>query len=192
MRPPVSVSGVLKTRRNVISFELETRECIRGCDGSVGGLRLSHTHQRETSMAQAKHGDTVRVHYHGTLEDGTVFSSTYEEQEPFEFTIGKESVLPLFEEAVIGLNEGESVTISIQPKDGYGEHKQEFVFAMDRKQAPEDLRLEVGKRLQIRSNEGRTAIATITAITDDTVVLDANDPLAGRTLNFKIELLQIV
>jgi len=143
-------------------------------------------------MAQAKHGDTVRVHYHGTLEDGTVFSSTYEEQEPFEFTIGKESVLPLFEEAVIGLNEGESVTISIQPKDGYGEHKQEFVFAMDRKQAPEDLRLEVGKRLQIRSNEGRTAIATITAITDDTVVLDANDPLAGRTLNFKIELLQIV
>ncbi|MCU0574304.1 MAG: FKBP-type peptidyl-prolyl cis-trans isomerase [Syntrophobacteraceae bacterium] len=143
-------------------------------------------------MAQAKHGDTVRVHYHGTLEDGTVFSSTYEEQEPFEFTLGKEGVLPLFEEAVIGLNEGETVNISIQPKDGYGEHKQEFVFAMDRKQAPEDLKLEVGKRLQIRSNEGKTAIATITAITDDTVVLDANDPLAGRTLSFKIELLQIV
>jgi FKBP-type peptidyl-prolyl cis-trans isomerase 2 len=143
-------------------------------------------------MAQAKHGDTVRVHYHGTLDDGTVFSSTYEEQEPFEFTIGKESVLPLFEEAVIGLNEGETATISILPKDGYGEHKQEFVFAMDRKQAPEDLKLEVGKRLQIRSNEGKTAIATIMAITDDTVVLDANDPLAGRTLNFKIELLQIV
>lgn len=143
-------------------------------------------------MAQAKHGDTVRVHYHGTLDDGTVFSSTYEEQEPFEFTIGKESVLPLFEEAVIGLNEGETATVSILPRDGYGEHKQEFVFAMDRKQAPEDLKLEVGKRLQIRSNEGKTAIATIMAITDDTVVLDANDPLAGRTLNFKIELLQIV
>lgn len=143
-------------------------------------------------MAQAKHGDTVRVHYHGTLEDGTVFSSTYEEEEPFEFTIGKESVLPLFEEAIIGLNEGESVNISIAPKDAYGEHKQEFVFAMDRKQAPEHLHLEVGKRLQIRSNEGRTAIATITAITDDTVVLDANDPLAGRTLNFRIELLQIL
>lgn len=143
-------------------------------------------------MAQAKLGDTVRVHYHGTLEDGTVFSSTYEEQEPFEFTLGRESVLPLFEEAVIGLNEGETATISIQPRDGYGEHKQEFVFAMDRKQAPEGLKLEVGKRLQIRSEEGRTAVATITAVTDDTVVLDANDPLAGRTLSFKIELLQIL
>jgi peptidylprolyl isomerase len=143
-------------------------------------------------MAQAKLGDTVRVHYHGTLEDGTVFSSTYEEKEPFEFTLGKESVLPLFEEAVMGLSEGETVSITIGPGDGYGEHKQEFVFAMDRKQTPEHLELEVGKRLQIRSNEGRTAIATITAITDDTVVLDANDPLAGRTLNFQIELLQIV
>lgn len=143
-------------------------------------------------MAQAKLGDTVRVHYHGTLEDGTVFSSTYEEQEPFEFTLGRESVLPLFEEAVIGLNEGETATISIQPRDGYGEHKQEFVFAMDRKQAPEGLKLEVGKRLQVRSEEGRTAVATITAVTDDTVVLDANDPLAGRTLSFKIELLQIL
>lgn len=143
-------------------------------------------------MAQAKLGDTVRVHYHGTLEDGTVFSSTYEEEEPFEFTLGRESVLPLFEEAVIGLNEGETATISIQPRDGYGEHKQEFVFAMDRKQAPEGLKLEVGKRLQIRSQEGRTAVATITAVTDDTVVLDANDPLAGRTLSFKIELLQIL
>jgi len=138
-------------------------------------------------MAQAKHGDRVRVHYHGTLEDGTVFSSTYEEQEPFEFTIGKESVLPLFEEAVIGLKEGEIVNISIEPKDGYGEHRQEFVFAMDRKQAPEHLKLEVGKKLQIRSNEGKTAVATIMAVTDDTVILDANDPLAGRTLNFKIE-----
>ncbi len=143
-------------------------------------------------MAQAKHGDRVRVHYHGTLEDGTVFSSTYEEREPFEFTIGKESVLPLFEEAVIGLKEGEIVNISIEPKDAYGEHRQEFVFAMDRKQAPEHLKLEVGKKLQIRSNEGKTAVATIMAVTDDTVILDANDPLAGRTLNFKIELLEIL
>jgi FKBP-type peptidyl-prolyl cis-trans isomerase 2 len=143
-------------------------------------------------MAQAKLGDTVRVHYHGTLEDGTVFSSTYEEKEPFEFTIGKQSVLPLFEGAVIGMNEGETANISISPEDGYGEHKKEFVFAMDKKQAPEKLKLEVGKRLQIHSNDGKSAIATITAITEDSVILDANDPLAGKMLKFQIELIKVL
>ena len=67
-------------------------------------------------MAQAKRGDSVKVHYHGTLEDGTVFSSTYEENEPFEFTIGSESVLPNFENAIIGMNEGEKRTVSIPPQ----------------------------------------------------------------------------
>jgi peptidylprolyl isomerase len=150
------------------------------------------THERGTFMAQAKHGDTVRVHYHGTLEDGTVFSSTYEEEEPFEFTIGKESVLPSFEEALIGMQEGDTATVSVAPEDGYGQHKREFVFAMDRKQAPADLKLEVGKRLQVRSNEGKMALAVITAITEDSIILDANDPLAGKTLNFKIELIKIL
>ena len=143
-------------------------------------------------MAQAKQGDTVRVHYHGTLEDGTVFSSTYEEKEPFEFTIGKQSVLPSFENTVIGMNVGETRTVSISPEDGYGQHKKEFVFAMDKAQAPADLKLEVGKRLHVRTNEGKTAIATIAAITEDSVILDANDPLAGKQLQFKIELIEIL
>ncbi|MCU0586711.1 MAG: peptidylprolyl isomerase [Syntrophobacteraceae bacterium] len=162
-------------------------------DGSSVAKRRgrSQFYEREESMAQARLGDTVAVHYHGTLEDGTVFSSTFEEKEPFEFTIGQQRVLPLFEEAVMGLREGETVDITIAPRDGYGEHRQEFVFAMDRKQAPEHLKLELGRRLQIRSNEGKMVVATITALTDDTVVLDANDPLAGKTLNFRIELLQI-
>jgi len=143
-------------------------------------------------MAQAKPGDTVKVHYHGTLEDGTVFSSTYEEEEPFEFTIGKESVLPTFEMAVIGMNEGDTTTISVPPEDAYGQHKKEFVFAMDRKQAPADLNLELGKKLQVRTNQGQTAIATITQITEDSIILDANDPLAGKALTFKIELVKIL
>jgi peptidylprolyl isomerase len=143
-------------------------------------------------MAQAKQGDTVRVHYHGTLEDGTVFSSTYEEKEPFEFTIGKQSVLPRFEEAVIGMNAGETRSISVSPEDAYGQHKKEFVYVMDKAQAPVDLKLEVGKRLQVRSNQGKPTIATITAITEDSVILDANDPLAGKTLKFQIELIEIL
>ena len=143
-------------------------------------------------MAQAKQGDTVRVHYHGTLVDGTVFSSTYDENEPFEFTIGKQSVLPKFEQTVIDMQEGEVRTIYVSPQEGYGQHKKEFVYAMDRAQAPEGLKLEVGKRLQVRTNQGTKAIATIMAITDDKVILDANDPLAGKTLTFKIELLEIL
>jgi peptidylprolyl isomerase len=143
-------------------------------------------------MAQAKQGDTVKVHYHGTLEDEKVFSSTYEENEPFIFTIGKDSVLPSFEKAVIGMDVGETKTISIPPEDAYGQHKKEFVFAMDRANAPTDLKLEVGKRLQVRTNQGKTGVATITAITEEGVILDANEPLAGKTLRFKIELLQIM
>jgi peptidylprolyl isomerase len=147
--------------------------------------------ERWKFMAQAKPGDTVKVHYHGTLEDGTVFSSTYEEEEPFEFTIGKESVLPRFEMAVIGMNEGDTTTISVSPEEAYGQHKKEFVFAMDRKQAPVELNLELGKKLQIRTNQGQMAVATITQITEDSIILDANDPLAGKTLTFKIELMKV-
>jgi len=142
-------------------------------------------------MAQAKQGDMIRVHYHGTLEDGTVFSSTYEEKEPFEFTIGKGSVLPGFEQAVIGMNVGDTRSISIPPEEAYGQHRKEFVFVMDRAQAPAGLNLELGKRLQIRTKQGETAIATITAITEDSVILDSNDPLAGKTLKFEIELIEI-
>ncbi len=143
-------------------------------------------------MAQAKQGDTVRVHYHGTLEDGAVFSSTYEEQEPFEFTLGKGGVLRKFEEAVVGMSEGETKTISIPPEEAYGPHKQEFVMMLEKARIPPGLKLEVGKKLQLRSNHGQEVIATVTAITDEGAVLDANDPLAGKTLKFKIELLEIV
>jgi len=143
-------------------------------------------------MTKAKPGDKVRVHYTGTLEDGTVFSSTYDENEPFEFTIGEKSVLSSFADAVIGMNEGDTKTISVPPEDGYGQHRKEFVYNMERAQAPANLDLEIGKRLQIRLHTGKTAIVTIRAITEDSVILDANDPLAGKTLKFEIELVKVL
>ena len=143
-------------------------------------------------MQQAKSGDKVKVHYSGTLEDGTVFSSTYQEREPFEFTIGEGKVLPSFETAVVGMREGQQKTITLPPEEGYGEHKKEFVFCMDKSQAPAHLDLQVGKRLQVRLSGGIKAIATIQAVTEDSVILDANDPLAGKTLQFEIELLEIM
>jgi peptidylprolyl isomerase len=90
------------------------------------------------------------------------------------------------------MHEGETKTISVPPEDAYGQHKKEFVYVMDRAQAPGHLKLELGRRLQIRSHQGTTSVATITALTEDSVVLDANDPLAGRTLQFRIELVAIV
>ena len=142
-------------------------------------------------MAQAKSGDKVTVHYSGSLEDGTIFSSTYEEDEPFEFTIGEKNVLSSFQNAVIGMKMGETKTISVPPEDGYGEHKAEFVLKMEKAQAPPELELEAGKRLQIRLNDGTTRVVTVLAITEDSVILDANDPLAGKTLQFEIELVEI-
>ena len=143
-------------------------------------------------MAQAKPGDRVRVHYTGTLEDGTVFSSTYEENEPFEFTIGGANILPSFQNAIIGMKVGETKTISVLPEDAYGEHRKEFVFEMVKTQAPGNLELALGRRLQVRTRDGKTMIAVVRAVTEKTVILDANDPLAGKTLKFAIELLEIL
>jgi len=153
--------------------------------------QVSFETDKEGKVDQAKSGDRVIVHYSGCLEDGTIFSSTYEEDEPFEFTIGEKNVLPSFQDAVIGMKEGEKKTISVPPEDGYGEHKKEFVLKMERAQAPPDLELEAGKRLQIRLGDGTTRVVTILAITEDSVILDANDPLAGKTLQFEIELVEI-
>ncbi len=143
-------------------------------------------------MAQARPGDRVRIHYTGTLEDGTVFSSTYEENDPFEFTIGEGNILPSFQDAIIGMHEGETKTIFILPEDAYGQHRREFVFEMEKAQAPGDLELALGKRLQVRMRDGKPMIATIRAITEKSVILDANDPLAGKTLKFAIELLEVL
>ena len=142
-------------------------------------------------MATAKLGDRVRVHYQGRLEDGRVFSSTYAENEPFEFTIGEPNLLPGFNQALVGMAEGDKKTIVVPEENAYGKHKPEFVFCMEKSQVPEGLEVQLGKRLQVRLNQGSTAIVTVTAITDDTVILDANDTLAGKTITFEIELLKI-
>lgn len=143
-------------------------------------------------MATAKPGDRVRVHYHGTLEDGRVFSSTYSEKEPFEFIVGEPNLLPGFDQALVGMAEGDKKTIVLPPEKAYGKHKPEFVFCMEKSQVPEGLELQLGKRLQVRMNQGSTAVVTVTALTEDTVILDANDPLAGKSITFAIELLKIL
>jgi len=142
-------------------------------------------------MAQAKTGDKVKVYFEGSLEDGTVFGSTTDE-EPFEFTIGEKNMLPGFENAVIGMQKGDTKTITLPPEEAYGPYKEEHVYTTDRSGFPPDINLEVGKRLRVRLKDGQIAVVTIKHITDDDVVLDVNDPLAGKTLIFNIELAEIL
>jgi peptidylprolyl isomerase len=143
------------------------------------------------NMTKAKTGDRVKVHFEGYLVDGTVFGSTTDEK-PFEFTIGDKNMMPGFENAVIGMQKGETKTITLLPEEAYGPHKKELVHVMDKSSFPQEINLEIGKRLQVRKQDGRSAIVTIKDFTEDNIVIDENDPLAGKTLTFKIELVEII
>ncbi|NTW56902.1 MAG: peptidylprolyl isomerase [Chlorobiaceae bacterium] len=142
-------------------------------------------------MAQAKTGDTVRVHYTGTLDDGTMFD-TSANREPLEFTIGKGQVIPGFDNAVIDMVAGETRVTVIPAEDAYGPHSEELVTDVDRSRFPADIELELGQQLQVGLADGQQAIVMIVDISDDAVTLDANHPLAGQNLTFEIELVEIV
>ena len=143
-------------------------------------------------MTQAKEGDRVKVHFIGSLEDGTIFGRTAED-DPFEFTLGDEKVLPAFKDAVIGMNEGETKTISIAPEDAYGLRDEELVFTADRSDIPPHITPEVGKRIRVQlGGSGQVTIVTVVEIEGDKIKFDGNSPLAGEELQFEIELLQIM
>mgnify|MGYP001045793763 CR=1 FL=1 len=140
-------------------------------------------------MTQAKTGDKVGVGYVGTLDDGTVFDSSLE---PLEFEIGKKMMLPAFENAVVGMNIGDTKTVTIPPKDAYGEYEEGLTFTIDRAEFPPDIKLEAGKEIQGRSDEGNVIDAFISDVGDDKITMDANHLLAGKKLTFKITLINIL
>ncbi len=142
-------------------------------------------------MAQAATGDTVRVHYTGTLDDGTVFD-TSSGREPLEFTLGGGQVIPGFDRAVDGMNPGDSETVKIPAEDAYGPHREEMMLEVDRAQVPAELNPQVGERLEIKQQNGQSVPVTVTAVTETLVTLDGNHPLAGQALTFEIELVEIV
>jgi len=142
-------------------------------------------------MAQAKDGNTVKVHYTGKLEDGTVFDTSVN-RDPLQFTIGKGQVIPGFEQAVVGMNPGESKTTKLPADQAYGSHRKEMVLEVDRKQFPAHLKPEVGQQYQIPQAQARSTVVTITDISESKIVLDANHPLAGKDLTFDVQLLEIL
>jgi len=145
----------------------------------------------EKMVVHAKPGDIVRVHYTGRFEDGTVFDSSLD-REPIEFTIGEGQIIPGFEEALIGMTSGESKTVMIPPEKAYGPYRKEMVVVISRDHFPEGLELNVGEKLQLTQADGTPVIVTITEVTDATVTLDANHPLAGKNLIFDIKLVDII
>jgi peptidylprolyl isomerase len=142
-------------------------------------------------MAKAKNGDTVKVHYKGRLEDGTVFDSSADRQ-PYEFTIGKSRIIPGFAEAVIGMKPGESKTAKIPAAKAYGPLRKEMIVVVDRDKIPGHLKPEIGQRLQINQADGQRVPVKVVKVTQSKVTLDANHPLAGKDLTFDIELVEIV
>ncbi len=142
-------------------------------------------------MAQAKQGDTVNVHYTGKLENGTVFD-TSRSRHPLQFTIGKGQVIAGFEQAVVGMNSGELKTTTIPVDQAYGQRRNDMIVTVERKQLPPDLDPKVGQRLELTQVDDQKVLVTVIALTDTTLTLDANHPLAGKILMFEIELVGIV
>ena len=136
-------------------------------------------------------GDTVKVHYMGKLDDGTVFDSS-EGRDPLQFTVGEGQVVPGFEEAVIGMELGESKTVKIPADKAYGPHDREKVGIIDRSQFPADMELEVGQELTVRPPSGEMITATVIDVSETSVTVDANHHLAGKDLTFEIELVEIL
>lgn len=162
-------------------------------------------------MAKAKNGNTVKVHYTGRLDDGTVFDSSemVEESggccssgcgssgcggssaEPLEFVVGEGQVIPGFESAVIGLAVGEQVTVHIKAEDAYGPYYDHMVAVVNRAEMSNEIVPIEGQHLEVLLQDGSSMPVLITAVTDDTVTLDANHPMAGKNLNFDIRLVEI-
>lgn len=142
-------------------------------------------------MSKAQAGDTVKVAYIGTLQDGTVFDQT-EGDKYLEFTIGNQPLVPGFEQAVIDMEAGETKTVTIQPEDAYGEYSDDEVVEVTRSSLPDNIVPEIGQRLEAQNRHGEPVIVTIKDLTKNTVILDANHPLAGKDITFKISVKEIV
>jgi len=173
-------------------------------------------------MAQAKNGDKVRVHYTGTLDDGSIFDSSEETETecgdecgdecndhdndcadhdcgcggnaggPMEFVIGQGNLIPKFESAVIGLEPGQSVKVKIAADEAYGQRAEEMVAVIERSEIPADMKPQVGDHLEVIMQDNTPMPVMVTDVTETTITLDANHPLAGLDLTFDIRLVEIV
>lgn len=138
-------------------------------------------------MTQVKDGDNVKVHYTGKLNDGSVFDSS-EGRDPLEFTVGEGQVIPGFEDAVVGMTIGDIKTITIPADQAYGPHHEGMVVEVGKEQLPPEFDPQIGDQLQMQHPSGQVLVVNVTEVSDETITLDGNHPLAGKDLTFDIKL----
>jgi FKBP-type peptidyl-prolyl cis-trans isomerase 2 len=174
----IAFGDILMTKKShtaLVSMILLVVMLVTGCSNAI---------------QQAKTGDTVKVHYTGRLQDGTVFDTSVG-SEPLEFTLGQGQIIPGFEQAVIGMQVGESKTITIPVDQAYGPRRDDMMLEVERDKLPADIDPRVGMQLQMNQGDGGIMIGTITEVSETTIKIDANHPLAGQDLTFDIELVEI-
>jgi len=142
-------------------------------------------------MTGAKKGDTVKVDYEGSFDDGKIFDNSKSHGAPIEFEVGTGKVIKGFDDAIAGMKKGEEKTIKIAAADGYGEYMKELVKEVAKEQMPADQEPKAGMMLAIGLPNGEQIPAKITKVTDKTVTIDLNHPLAGKNLNFKLALVDL-
>ncbi|MCC6307106.1 MAG: peptidylprolyl isomerase [Chitinophagaceae bacterium] len=142
-------------------------------------------------MAQVKSGDKVKVHYHGKLVSGETFD-TSAGREPLEFEVGSGMVIKGFDDGVTGMTVGEKKTINIPAEAAYGARNAEMIFEFPKEQFPPEMEIETGMPLMMSDQQGHQTQVTVVEIKENSVMLDANHPLAGHDLIFDLELVEIV
>jgi len=141
-------------------------------------------------MKKAKENDKVKVHYKGTLDDGTVFDSS-EGRDPLEFTLGSGQIIQGFDDAVKGMEVNEKKKVHIASNDAYGQRRDDLIQEFPKTALPEDIKCEVGQKLITETEDGQKIPVYVTEVKDDTFIIDANHPLAGEDLNFELTLVEI-
>lgn len=141
-------------------------------------------------MTAAKPGDSVKVHYTGRLEDGSEFDSS-SGREPLAFTLGQGNLIAGFEQAVVGMAQGEKKTVTIPADQAYGVRNEDMVQKVERETIPDEIDLRLGLRLQAQGPDGQAVALTVVSMDEEYVTLDANHPLAGKDLTFDIEIVAI-
>ena len=154
------------------------------------GLEIHFPKKLDKTMTAAKAGDTVRIHYTGTLDDGTVFDSS-QGRDPLEFQVGSGQIIPGLDTAIPGMVVGDKKNVNVASADAYGPIHPEARQAVPRAEIPADIPLDLGTQLQVQAPDGQAMPVTVVEVTETEVTLDANHPLAGKDLTFAIEMVSI-
>jgi len=145
---------------------------------------------REEKMKEAQAGDLVSVHYTGKLANGEVFDSS-KDRDPLKFTLGNEELLGGFEEGVVGMKPGDTKSVTLNPEEAFGDRREDLVLELPKTEFPQHITPSVGLQLNMSSASGANLTVVITEVGENSVTLDGNHPLAGQTVVFDIELIEI-